>query len=565
MDYFKKYYKIQPIETIEYKNRLDEEIKQLEKLGYIWFIKRVAEIYTTYVNKYPNLLRGSAGSSLLLYYMGINQIDPVKYSIPFVRFINMSRNTLPDIDIDVPSSIRSDLINDIINNNSDTIRMTSNHDNEDNIYFENLIKENPSSIYTHNSGIIVYSKEQENIIENNKLSPNQIKLTKNTIGNYGLKKIDILANTALEQLYFIHESNSNTFCNYDFKDEKIYKFILEDDGIGITYAETPTIQNVIKILEPSNIEELSICLALVRPFACDKITNNMTFQKLKNEIIYDDDFITFIKEKMNYTEEDADVIRRIFKTNVDKIKMENFLKIVDESNLSLEEKLKLRKVLSKLPKYSFCKAHSINHARLIYCLYWNKYYKTKKFWISAIKNIKGYYRDWVYIRKGLDNGLKFKGIEKCNSFYHFVYTGYWLNKDFMTRCYLKNISTITNSTLTNNNNNSICNYKINNEEYYEDNTIENIDEENIIENINEEQIKYNQEYEFRGLIAGLGNNSTKYNKSQTVITIGYDNNKFINLHLNKRKDLSKFKQVIGKGYMINSKMPYIVITKMILL
>jgi hypothetical protein len=79
------------------------------------------------------------------------------------------------------------------------------------------------------------------------------------------------------------------------------------------------------------------------------------------------------------------------------------------------------------------------------------------------------------------------------------------------------------------------------------------------------KIKYNQECEFRGLIAGIGNIFTKYKKYQMVITVGYDNNKFVNLHLNKKRDLSRFKQIIGKGYWIESKTPHIVVTKMTLL
>lgn len=43
----------------------------------------------------------------------------------------------------------------------------------------------------------------------------------------------------------------------------------------------------------------------------------------------------------------------------------------------------------------------------------------------------------IYIRKDLKYGLKFKGIEKCDLFYHFINTGYWSNKEFISKCYLK--------------------------------------------------------------------------------------------------------------------------------
>lgn len=48
--------------------------------------------------------RGSAGGSLLCYLMGITQIDPFKYDLPFQRFFSMVRikgKKLPDIDVDL--------------------------------------------------------------------------------------------------------------------------------------------------------------------------------------------------------------------------------------------------------------------------------------------------------------------------------------------------------------------------------------------------------------------------------------------------------------------------------
>jgi DNA polymerase-3 subunit alpha len=56
--------------------------------------------------------RGSAGGALLAYILGITKIDPVKYGLPFERFLNPERtNTAPDIDVDVEPRGREILIN----------------------------------------------------------------------------------------------------------------------------------------------------------------------------------------------------------------------------------------------------------------------------------------------------------------------------------------------------------------------------------------------------------------------------------------------------------------------
>src|SRR5688572_28770017 len=131
MDTLKQFFVREQIPEPAYTDRLSEEIKLLEKLDFIWFIKRFVEIYNQRIKNYQHLLRGSAGSSLLLYYLGINQVDPIKYQIPLARFINILRISKPDIDIDLPSHLRDNVIAEIIGNNGDTIRMSCNLKNED--------------------------------------------------------------------------------------------------------------------------------------------------------------------------------------------------------------------------------------------------------------------------------------------------------------------------------------------------------------------------------------------------------------------------------------------------
>lgn len=585
MDQLAPLFKITPIDKPEYIERLDKEIKLLTDLGFLDYIIRINKIYTEHIAQYPNLLRGSSGSFLILYYLGISQIDPIKYSIPLSRFINIKRTSNPDIDIDVSTSIRDKIMEQIINMNSDCIRMSCDIHSINNEYFADLIKEDPTLNTTHSSGIIIYDQNQIEIIEKFKILPKQISLNRTNIGDFKLKKMDVLVNSGLEQL--IQINNKNIF-EYDFEDPKVFEFIWNDDGIGISFAETPQIQNVFKILKPSNIQQLSTCLAIIRPFACSNIDKNITWDKLEHKIIYDDDFIIWLRDKLGYSEDDADDIRRMLKKNNNVEKRTEFINIIESSNLELSHKYELKKAVFNLHRYSFCKSHSLNYAHLVYCLYWNKYYNTKLFWKHTIKTIKGFYREWVYIRKGLGCGLKFKGLKNCSPFYHLAFTGYWINKEFISRCYLRKISNNND-----NNDNNINNDKplsgiiedytdINNQPTILDTEIDmelnpeypehtnNINDfEPIIQDEIKYEIKYDNEYEFRGIIATQGNISNKNKKYQMVITIGYDNDKFINLYLNKKRDLSRFKQVMGKGYLISNNNlnlpPYIIIKKMTLL
>jgi DNA polymerase III alpha subunit len=57
----------------------------------------------------PHVTRGSCGSSLVCYLVGISHVDPIKYNIKFSRFLNIYRNNLPDIDFDFPYNMRDEV------------------------------------------------------------------------------------------------------------------------------------------------------------------------------------------------------------------------------------------------------------------------------------------------------------------------------------------------------------------------------------------------------------------------------------------------------------------------
>ena len=54
--------------------------------------------------------RGSAPGSIVTYSLGITPVDPLAYGLPFERFLNPDRVTMPDIDIDFQDSRRDEVI-----------------------------------------------------------------------------------------------------------------------------------------------------------------------------------------------------------------------------------------------------------------------------------------------------------------------------------------------------------------------------------------------------------------------------------------------------------------------
>ncbi|MCL1803206.1 MAG: DNA polymerase III subunit alpha [Eubacteriaceae bacterium] len=88
--------------TDELKQRLEYELSVIDGMGFndyfliVWdFIKYAKD---NDISVGPG--RGSAAGSLASYCLDITQIDPIQYSLIFERFLNSSRITMPDIDID---------------------------------------------------------------------------------------------------------------------------------------------------------------------------------------------------------------------------------------------------------------------------------------------------------------------------------------------------------------------------------------------------------------------------------------------------------------------------------
>jgi DNA polymerase-3 subunit alpha len=58
--------------------------------------------------------RGSAVGSLVLYILGVTNIDPIEHGLPFERWMNLERLSMPDIDSDFEDSRRDEVIRHII-------------------------------------------------------------------------------------------------------------------------------------------------------------------------------------------------------------------------------------------------------------------------------------------------------------------------------------------------------------------------------------------------------------------------------------------------------------------
>ncbi len=103
-------------DTGEVGTRLEYELQVIRNMGFtgyfliVWDFIRYARENGISVG--PG--RGSAAASIVTYSLGITALDPLKYGLIFERFLNPSRISMPDIDIDFADSGRDQVIRYVV-------------------------------------------------------------------------------------------------------------------------------------------------------------------------------------------------------------------------------------------------------------------------------------------------------------------------------------------------------------------------------------------------------------------------------------------------------------------
>ncbi|TSC77624.1 MAG: DNA polymerase III subunit alpha [Parcubacteria group bacterium Gr01-1014_24] len=98
-------------ETPKIRERVEYELKIIFDKGYSPYFLVVDDLLD-YAKKNGILtaIRGSIAGSMVTYLLGITNIDPIEYKLPFERFLNPFRPSPPDIDMDFADNRRDEMI-----------------------------------------------------------------------------------------------------------------------------------------------------------------------------------------------------------------------------------------------------------------------------------------------------------------------------------------------------------------------------------------------------------------------------------------------------------------------
>lgn len=268
--------------------------------------------------------RGSAAGSLLARTLGITRIDPVKYGLIFERFLNPHRQSLPDIDIDVDSTKRYQLIaylrqrwgaghvaqigtygtlgrravirdvaralripagsvDDILRrvklignvHSAPKLPQLMNEVDPSGQWWEicSLLEGLPRHASIHAAGVVLSNRPLREFIpcvedqDGNLVT--QMDMT--SIEHLGLLKLDVLGLRTLSVMDRIHQHYEDVFETVDAKDSRTLRLLGRGDTDGIFQLDGKGVRQLLQRLQPERAEDIIDVVALYRPGPMDTI------------------------------------------------------------------------------------------------------------------------------------------------------------------------------------------------------------------------------------------------------------------------------------------------------
>ncbi|RNE48817.1 error-prone DNA polymerase [Corynebacterium alimapuense] len=279
-------------------------ISQLNFPGYFLIVNDLVEFC-----KRRNILcqgRGSAASSVVCFCLGITNVEPISAGLLFERFLSAERDVPPDIDIDIESGRREEVIayvydthgreraaqvaNVITYRSKGAIRdaaralgyPTGHIDAWSRgttppsavIELAEQLKGQPRHLGIHSSGMVICDRPLSDVVPvewARKVGRTVLQWDKDDCAWAGLVKFDLLGLGMLEALHHMidlvaqqHGRTINLW-ELDLAEPEVYDMLCRADAIGVFQVESRAQLATLPRLKPRVFFDLVVEVALIRP------------------------------------------------------------------------------------------------------------------------------------------------------------------------------------------------------------------------------------------------------------------------------------------------------------
>ncbi|MBQ2758268.1 MAG: DNA polymerase III subunit alpha [Clostridia bacterium] len=320
----------------EYLERLDYELGIINQMGFIDYFLIVWD-YINYAKSVGIPVgpgRGSGAGSIAAFTCGITDIDPMRYSLLFERFLNPERVSMPDFDIDFCYERRQEVIDYVVRRYGadhvaqiatfgtlaargavrdvgkvlgmsvaecsaiqkeipQELGMTIEKALQSNQELKKMYDENPmvkkvidTSIKIegmprntgmHAAGVVICDKPVDEYVPLFKSGESVVtQFYKGWVEKLGLLKMDFLGLRTLtvidDAVKMIHKKDPELdIMQIDVDDQNVYKMLGEGGTFGVFQCESGGIRSLMINMQPRNLEDIIAVIALYRPGPMDFI------------------------------------------------------------------------------------------------------------------------------------------------------------------------------------------------------------------------------------------------------------------------------------------------------
>jgi error-prone DNA polymerase len=262
--------------------------------------------------------RGSAANSAVCYALGITAVDAVRYELLFERFLAPERDGPPDIDVDIESDRREEVIQyvyrkhgreraaQVANVNTyrprmavrDMAKALGHSPGQQDAYSKQLdgwvplagqdtsgvprdvlalaqrIQDYPRHLSIHSGGMVICDRPVSEVcpvewarMENRSV----LQWDKDDCATMGLVKFDLLGLGMLSALHYAvdlireHEGLEIDFAQLDLEEPAVYEMLQRADSVGVFQVESRAQMATLPRLKPRTFYDLVVEVALIRP------------------------------------------------------------------------------------------------------------------------------------------------------------------------------------------------------------------------------------------------------------------------------------------------------------
>ncbi|KMQ51570.1 DNA polymerase III alpha subunit [Chitinispirillum alkaliphilum] len=472
--------------------RLDFELNIINSMGFAGYFLIVRDFVLAAQEQGVMVgCRGSAAGSLVAYVIGITNVDPIKYDLIFERFLNPERISMPDADIDFADRDRYKVIDYVIdkygrdavcqiinfgrmkakmvvkdvaramgipvaeanrlsgmvneknleisiNNNGELQRAIQNNDQYKELFRHAAVLEGLArQAGMHAGGVIIAPADVVNWSPLFKQPGSGVVMTQfdmNYVEKVGLIKMDFLGLRTLtvlqETMRLIQKYHGKIIDLWKLPDhdQETYQLFARGETTGVFQFESKGMQDYLRKLKPTCIEDIIAMAALYRPGPMENIDTFIHRKHGEEEItylhpmladilevtygviIYQEQVMRIAQMMGGFTLGQADILRKAMGKKKAETMEEMGQKFVEGAkNKGIDGKIAqgVFDLMAKFAQYGFNKAHATVYAHVSYQAAYLKAHYPLEYMTANLTSFMGTPDGFLIIKNEIDRmGIK---------------------------------------------------------------------------------------------------------------------------------------------------------------